>query len=186
MKCFYHLEREAEGECRECGKPLCRECLSDSTGAGLCRKCGEGKKPVSDALGPLWGILSIVIPGLGQLARGEYVKAVAIFIVVVYSFGNEHVLLGLIAWAAGAWDGFSPLVGEDELGVSRGSKRWVVGVVLILLGLILLPGTHSKIVSINVVIPGAMVVLGAMLVARKAGIRRARTGGNGGNLEEGG
>lgn len=186
MKCFYHLERDASGECRVCGKPLCPECLSSASRAGLCRKCGEGVKPVSDALGPLWGILSIVIPGLGQLARGEYVKAVAIFIVVVFSFGNEHVLLGLLAWAAGAWDGFSPLITEDELGVSRGSKRWVVGTVLILLGLVLLPGTHSKILNINVVIPGAMVVLGALLVVRKAGNRQADLRGNGRNLEEGG
>ena len=169
MKCFYHLERESGGECSVCGKPLCRECLSVSGAAGLCARCGKAEKIVTGALNPLWGILSIILPGLGQLARGEFIKAVAIFIAVVFSFSNEQVLLGLMVWAAGAWDGFSPIVYEDELGITGGSKRWMVGVVLVVLGLMLLPGMHGKLFDINVVIPGVMVLIGLLLVTRKAG-----------------
>lgn len=172
MKCFYHLEREADGECRSCGKPLCNECKAAAGASELCVRCRKRKNTISDALNPVWGILSIIVPGLGQLARGEYVKSVALFIVVVFAFSGEQVLLGLIVWAAGAWDGFSPIVSEDELGISGGSKRWVVGVVLMLLGLILLPGIHGKVFDVNIVIPGTMVVLGTLLLTRKAASER--------------
>ena len=39
MKCFYHLDAESVGICRQCGKSGCRICLHDENGAMLCERC---------------------------------------------------------------------------------------------------------------------------------------------------
>ena len=40
MKCVYHPEREAVGNCGMCRKPLCEECGEQKTGANiLCSRC---------------------------------------------------------------------------------------------------------------------------------------------------
>jgi hypothetical protein len=45
MRCFYHLDREAVGGCKSCGKGLCPECAVD-LGKGLaCRgRCEEDSR----------------------------------------------------------------------------------------------------------------------------------------------
>ena len=37
MKCFYHERRDSAGQCKECGKGLCKECFQEHV--GLCEEC---------------------------------------------------------------------------------------------------------------------------------------------------
>ena len=37
MRCFYHDDREAVGNCKSCGRGLCRECAVDLTKGLACR-----------------------------------------------------------------------------------------------------------------------------------------------------
>src|SRR5690348_2499806 len=87
MKCAVHTEVDAAGYCRNCGKALCPECVRDVRGALYCEDClsslvfgkpvplhGSGRPGVAFALG--------LIPGLGAVYNGEYIKAmvhVAVF-----------------------------------------------------------------------------------------------------------
>lgn len=42
MKCFYHEKKDAVGQCRECGKGLCKECVTKNS--GICEDCYFDKK----------------------------------------------------------------------------------------------------------------------------------------------
>lgn len=37
MKCFYHENKDAVGQCRNCGKGLCKECVINNN--GICKDC---------------------------------------------------------------------------------------------------------------------------------------------------
>lgn len=83
MKCAVHPEAEATGFCRNCGKPLCAQCTREVRGALYCEQClsgilagpqataaartGDSRPAIAATLG--------VIPGLGAVYNGEYVKA---------------------------------------------------------------------------------------------------------------
>jgi hypothetical protein len=109
MKCAVHPEAEATNFCRNCGKPMCPECVRDVKGVFYCEPClaamvdrahprahrpHEERHPwVAFALG--W------IPGLGAVYNGEYTKAlvfVAIFVglVTLNSTGARQPLYGLM------------------------------------------------------------------------------------------
>ena len=42
MKCATHVDVDASGFCRNCGKPLCHECARDVRGALYCEDCLAG------------------------------------------------------------------------------------------------------------------------------------------------
>ncbi|HXW56523.1 MAG TPA: B-box zinc finger protein [Candidatus Cybelea sp.] len=83
MKCATHGEVEATGFCRNCGKPLCPACTREVRGALYCESClgnvlggsqavavpasGDSRPSIAAALG--------IIPGLGAVYNGEYIKA---------------------------------------------------------------------------------------------------------------
>jgi hypothetical protein len=83
MKCAVHPEAEATGFCRNCGKPLCAQCTREVRGALYCEQClsgmlagphaaaaartGDSRPAIAATLG--------IIPGLGAVYNGEYVKA---------------------------------------------------------------------------------------------------------------
>jgi len=83
MKCAVHTEAEATGFCRNCGKPLCPQCTREVRGALYCEQClsgmlagpqaaaaahpGDSRPGIAATLG--------VIPGLGAVYNGEYIKA---------------------------------------------------------------------------------------------------------------
>jgi hypothetical protein len=47
MKCFYHHDRDAVGNCKSCGKGLCPECAVDLTKGLACRnRCEEDTRAV--------------------------------------------------------------------------------------------------------------------------------------------
>ena len=37
MKCFYHESKDAVGQCKKCGKGLCKECVTKNN--GICEDC---------------------------------------------------------------------------------------------------------------------------------------------------
>jgi len=166
MKCFYHLERESTGECASCGKPLCSECLEKAGESAMCARCiVSARKPHTSNTAA--GVLSCVIPGLGQLFRGEFIKAVTLFILTIFSFSLGHVLLGFLIWIAGAWDGFSVIATEEELGLRGGSKSWMIGALLIFFGVLMMPGPLKQMIRPDLLVPVILIIYGAILVSKE-------------------
>jgi hypothetical protein len=81
MKCAVHTEVDASGYCRNCGKPMCAGCTREVKGALYCEDCLGTLVAASPAALPP-GInhpgaaLALgIIPGLGAVYNGEYMKA---------------------------------------------------------------------------------------------------------------
>ncbi|MEP0815387.1 MAG: hypothetical protein HRF49_12085 [bacterium] len=186
MKCFYHLETEAAGECSVCGKPLCVTCIAEAGTGGICRRCKAERESRSKEISPASGILSLIIPGFGQLVRGEFLKAAAIFILFVYAMSQELFAVGLVVYAFGAWDGFKRLLTEDDLGLSYSSGRLYAGLLLILFGVGLLPGPLKGVLRLEWIVPAILVIFGVILVSSDNGGRKAAApGGNPADGEKG-
>lgn len=83
MKCAVHPEAEATGFCRNCGKPLCPQCTREVRGALYCEQCLSGMLAGPQAVAaarpgdsrPAIAATLGIIPGLGAVYNGEYVKA---------------------------------------------------------------------------------------------------------------
>jgi Domain of unknown function (DUF5668)/B-box zinc finger len=83
MKCAVHPEAEATGFCRNCGKPLCAQCTREVRGALYCEQCLSGMLAGPQAAAaartadsrPAIAATLGIIPGLGAVYNGEYVKA---------------------------------------------------------------------------------------------------------------
>lgn len=79
MNCAVHAELEAKGFCRNCGKAMCAVCARDVKGLLYCEDClasnvaGTGKQAGEG--NPATAALLGVVPGLGAVYNGEYVKA---------------------------------------------------------------------------------------------------------------
>jgi hypothetical protein len=51
MKCFYHVDQDAVGACKSCGKGLCTACAVDMTKGLACRgKCENDVQSVIDLI----------------------------------------------------------------------------------------------------------------------------------------
>jgi cell wall-active antibiotic response 4TMS protein YvqF len=110
MKCATHVDVDASGFCRNCGKPLCHECARDVRGALYCEDClasalagnavGTPPPRANTAAAAALGL----IPGLGAVYNGDYTRAlihVAIWaglmaVGLTEAFGN----LTPLAWIA--------------------------------------------------------------------------------------
>jgi Domain of unknown function (DUF5668) len=90
MKCYHHPEADAVRECRLCGHPLCGQCSVEVQQGVYCRDCLESRlqnppasaSPVTppDRKSPkVAGWLSI-IPGLGLVYLGQYLKALVVWV----------------------------------------------------------------------------------------------------------
>ena len=108
MKCVKHIDNDAVGFCRNCGKALCLSCRHDVRGVIYCEDCLAASvvaaPPVASAAGPNPGVALALgfIPGVGAIYNGEYAKA----FVHVLIFG------GLISvMESGAARSMKPLVG---------------------------------------------------------------------------
>jgi len=111
MKCATHVDVDATGFCRNCGKPLCHECARDVRGALYCEDClanslagtAIGTAPPPRANTAAAAALGL-IPGLGAVYNGDYTRAlihVAIWaglmaVGLTEAFGN----LTPLAWIA--------------------------------------------------------------------------------------
>jgi hypothetical protein len=82
MKCATHVDVDASGFCRNCGKPLCHECARDVRGALYCEDClagalagtAVGTAPPLRANTAAAAALGL-IPGLGAVYNGDYTRA---------------------------------------------------------------------------------------------------------------
>lgn len=89
MKCYYHPEAETAQECRLCAHPLCPVCSVEVKGVLYCRDClearVEGGAPRPAAPPPVPDYRSVraagwlsLMPGLGLLYLGQYLKALVV------------------------------------------------------------------------------------------------------------
>ncbi len=83
MKCATHVEVDATGFCRNCGKPLCGQCARDVRGALYCEDCLVGAlagTAQATALPPRSNAGAAaalgLIPGLGAVYNGDYTRAI--------------------------------------------------------------------------------------------------------------
>jgi hypothetical protein len=79
MKCAVHTEADSAGFCRNCGKAMCGECKREVRGALYCEDCLARlvEQPVAKPEGgnPALAAVLGVVPGLGAVYNGEYLKA---------------------------------------------------------------------------------------------------------------
>jgi TM2 domain-containing membrane protein YozV len=133
MNCINHPETPVEAYCQQCGKALCSQCVRSVAGTVSCEPClaarlgmppasgsysvnagdsnfqytATGPLPYSapysgDAKPALAGILGI-IPGVGAMYNGQFIKAlvhVLVFAILVTIVSDGHGLFGLFiaAW----------------------------------------------------------------------------------------
>ena len=99
MNCAVHTERPATAYCRTCGKALCDTCKRDVMGAIYCEPClaarMQGAVPVTagtpvtvvgDPPSPGLAAALGLIPGVGAMYNGQFVKALihlAIFVCLI-------------------------------------------------------------------------------------------------------
>ena len=78
MKCAVHIEVDATGYCRNCGKALCGECKREVQGVLYCEACLAAlvSRPPVPTGGPNPGLALFLgfIPGLGAIYNNQYVK----------------------------------------------------------------------------------------------------------------
>ena len=117
MNCFQHPDAAVTAYCQNCGKPLCSQCVRSVNGVIYCETCLAAKlsgaatvppgippvPPIPDG-GPSPGLAAIlgVIPGVGAMYNGQFVKAlihVLVFVVLV-GISGHHGIFGLFiaAW----------------------------------------------------------------------------------------
>jgi hypothetical protein len=109
MNCAVHPDAEATGYCRNCGKPMCPECIREVRGVRYCEPClaamvghPQSRDERDHHERHAWAAFGLgFIPGLGAVYNGEYTKAlvhVAIFIglVTLDSTGAREPLYGLM------------------------------------------------------------------------------------------
>jgi len=107
MNCAVHLDAEAAGYCRNCGKALCSQCTREAGGALYCEPCISAlvARPAAPAApsgtNPWLAFILGWVPGLGAVCNGEYIKAlvhVAIFagLVTANAHGADQPLWGLL------------------------------------------------------------------------------------------
>lgn len=117
MNCAIHTEVPATAFCRTCGKALCANCQRDVMGAIYCEPCIavrlQGNVPmqptpvvpvsiVEGAPSPgLAGVLAGLVPGLGAMYNGEFVKA----------FVHVVIFASLIMAVSHGYFGAQPLFG---------------------------------------------------------------------------
>ncbi len=81
MNCARHPDRPATGYCRNCGRPLCSECARSVRGVLYCEDClaallvAPVAPPATGCSPGLAAVLGLV-PGLGAVCNGEYIKAI--------------------------------------------------------------------------------------------------------------
>ena len=98
MKCHFHPEADAFQECRLCSRPLCPSCAVQVKEVPYCPEClasrvetapprPEAPPPVPEYRSPRSAGWLSVLPGLGLLYLGQYMKAL---VVVLLFMGAIH------------------------------------------------------------------------------------------------
>ncbi|MDI9611985.1 MAG: DUF5668 domain-containing protein [Acidobacteriota bacterium] len=157
MKCSYHDDREQREFCTACGKGLCAECTYTIRLKPYCQDCLAGAvdwmaargRPAGDA--PRRAAWLALIPGMGAVYNGEYLKAAthfAVFAALLMLGSGAHGVFGFGAMVFLVFTMFDSYRSaeeralrpagppEEEPGEERAILAW--GVVLVLLGALLL------------------------------------------------
>jgi hypothetical protein len=115
MNCFYHAEVPNVGFCIRCGHALCNDCIRNVRGSVYCESCladlVEGKPPTSGpqaragvaGTNPGAAFALGMIPGVGAIYNGEFVKAAVHILVfgmlIQLADATDTALFGLAAAA---------------------------------------------------------------------------------------
>jgi len=76
MNCFLHPHTPAIAQCADCHQPICEVCTVRVNTRPYCEACAANHHQHSALTAFIFGLL---VPGLGQLYNGDYLKAVLIF-----------------------------------------------------------------------------------------------------------
>lgn len=99
MNCAVHSEVPAQGFCRNCGKAMCNACKRDVRGILYCEDCLANTVAATPAAaasgGPSPALAAVlgVVPGLGAVYNGEYLKAlihVLLFGTIIAMIDRTH------------------------------------------------------------------------------------------------
>lgn len=193
MKCAVHPEAEATGFCRNCGKAMCPQCTREVNGALYCDACLAANAPAANPLlpppvsksGPNPGLAATLgmIPGLGAVYNGEYIKAlvhVLIFagLIAVMASDPRDSTLAFVIVAFIAFCFYMPVdayrvakarrMGEPEPGLlsERANKRPIGAIILIIIGVLILLKNFDVFDMdwLGKAWPAGLIILGAWLV----------------------
>jgi hypothetical protein len=207
MKCSYHPTTEATELCSACNRPLCPECAHQIKSKIYCQDClvrgAEWAAAVKDLHiprdSPKRAAACAIIPGIGAVYNGEYMKALTYFAVFaalaimgddvhpVFGFGAAVFLLFTMFDSyrtaeakarARLESGAVPV----SLAVDRSSMAW--GVFLMVLGGVFLLQRLIPFHFMNRLWPLLFIALGGYLVYRALEMRQSRPGQSSGVLGE--
>jgi hypothetical protein len=193
MKCATHVDVDASGFCRNCGKPLCQTCARDVRGALYCEDCLvtalSGIAPATTQpprSNPGAAAALGLIPGLGAVYNGDYTRAIILLAIwagllaigITDSFGD---LTALVWIAFGLFPVYTALdsyraaqnrqLAADGAATPAGPTQTPVGaIILISLGVVALLGNFGLIRSewISKGWPLALIALGVWLYVRRS------------------
>jgi len=189
MKCSYHPTVDSQAFCTACSKALCAECSHRIKGKVYCQDClvrgAEWAATVKDlkipADSPKRAAVCAIIPGIGAVYNGEYMKAITYFAVFaaltvlgddvngVFGFGAFAFLIFTI------FDAYRTAEAQARARIEKGtvaaeagraSERAVAGwgIFLIVLGIVLLLQNYIPFHFLQRAWPLAFILLGGYLV----------------------
>ncbi len=93
MKCYQHADLEAAAFCRSCGRPLCSACQRSAQGTVYCEEHVPAAQPAalaaptpapipSHGVSPGLAFVLGLIPGVGAIYNGQYVKGLVHVVVL--------------------------------------------------------------------------------------------------------
>ncbi|MGD0100423.1 MAG: DUF5668 domain-containing protein [Acidobacteriota bacterium] len=190
MKCSYHPDVDSQEACTVCRKLLCTECAHKIKGKPYCQDClvqgaewaatVKGLKLPSDS--PKRAAFCAIIPGMGAVYNGEYMKAITYFAVFaalsmmgdrvngVFGFGAFVFVLFTMFDAYRTAEakarrkiqaGFVP---EEPVHQDKTIVGW--GILLIILGVVFLLQNLIPYHFLNRLWPVVFILVGAYLVYR--------------------
>jgi LiaI-LiaF-like transmembrane region len=197
MKCTYHVAIDSQAFCSTCNKPLCGECTHQVKGKAFCEDClvrgAEWAATVKDLRiptdSPKRAALVSLIPGMGAVYNGEYVKAItqfAVFAALCVMGDDFHQVFGFGAFAFLVFTMFDSyrtaearnlarIEARSPTAVSPSKDRSVAGwgVFLILLGVVFLLQNIIPYHFLHRLWPLVFIGLGGYLVYFAVGRRAA-------------
>jgi hypothetical protein len=191
MKCSYHSSVDSQEFCTTCNKPLCAECSHHIRGKCYCQDClvkgaewaATANNLSISATSPKKAAWCSLIPGMGAVYNGEYLKAVtyfAVFAALCVMGDNIHGIFGFgasVFMIFTIFDAYRTAQAKRRLSLESGAKteppsqdRVVIGwgIFLIVLGALFLFQNLIPFHFLSRMWPLVFVGLGAYLVYRSA------------------
>lgn len=200
MKCLYHPDVDSQEACSVCSKHLCPECAHKIKGKPYCQDClvqgaewaatVKGLKLPSDS--PRRAALCAIIPGIGAVYNGEYMKAITYFAVfaALSMMGNR--VNGVFGFGAFVFvlytmfDAYRMAEAKARRSIQAGfvpespfhEDKTIVGwgILLIILGTIFLLQNLISFYFLNRLWPIIFILVGVYLVRRAIAARNKKSG----------